>query len=101
MQVIDSPWAHSNNDDDAESKAKEKQDNGHQSENAKTAVEVAAEPEEDADDGFLEDMWSVYDGLKQSNDAPNGTVQSCYWTDGTTIVRKKINGVWQYKCDHE
>ena len=36
-----------------------------------------------------------------SDDAGEGSVQSCYWTDGMVIVRTKINGKWEYSCEDE
>ena len=50
---------------------------------------------------FYAEMWDVYDGYDQPNNAREGSVQSCYWTDGMVIVRTKINGKWEYRCEDE
>ena len=28
------------------------------------------------------DLWLMFDGLEQPDDAPVGSSQSCYWTEG-------------------
>lgn len=51
---------------------------------------------------IYEGMWSTLDGFLQSDDAPVGTRQSCYWTDGITIIReKKADGKWAYVAKDE
>ena len=62
--------------------------------------ETGGESQADPSD-FYEDMWDVYDGYDQPNNAREGSVQSCYWTAGMVIVRTKVNGKWQYRCEDE
>lgn len=60
-----------------------------------------AEDEEESADEFWRCMWVDYDMLKQDDGAPDGTMQQCYWTDGTIIVREKFSGIWKYSCEEE
>ena len=67
-------------------------------------ADVADEDEEDEEkgDNFLESMWDIYDGQGQPNNAPVGTYQSCYWTDGISICRvKQDDGSWVYRSDSD
>ena len=43
------------------------------------------------------DLWLMFDGLEQPDDAPVGSSQSCYWTEGMMICRtKNAEGKWEY-----
>jgi hypothetical protein len=46
-------------------------------------------------------MWDDYSGGMHDDDAPEGSYQTCYWTDGTLIERTKVNGVWKYDTTTE
>ena len=59
------------------------------------------EGEEEDDGDILEDMWESCDGLGQPDDAPEGSYQECYWTDGMLLCRKKLNGIWKYSTCKE
>ena len=39
--------------------------------------------------------------LPDASQVPDGTAQSVYWIDGSTIVRVNHNGVWGYRVDDE
>jgi hypothetical protein len=65
---------------------------------AKSAAELA--DEEPLDQSVWESVWD-HDSPDQPEDAPDGTYQRCYWTDGMIICREKTNGVWRYWCVEE
>lgn len=59
-----------------------------------------AAPQEE-DDGlspteWLQSMWVACDVEGQTDDAPEGTRQSCYWTENTFFERVKVKGTWKY-----
>ena len=65
-------------------------------EEANVANDVLPDPERSDDDDVYESMWSSYDGIGQRDDAPEGSTQTCYWTDGMMLERTKVNGKWEY-----
>jgi len=58
------------------------------------------EPEEEPGE-FYANMWDDYGGDAHDDDAPDGTYQHVYWTDGLLIERTKYNGVWKYNTSSE
>ena len=64
-------------------------------------MEASAESDcgEDGDQNFYASLWGGFDGAGQTNDAPAGTYQSCYWTDGMCICMvKQSDGAWKYSA---
>ena len=63
-----------------------------------TETETETEPEGDWLDQSLEMEFDDISPGQDFNpdDAPDGSFQSAYWTDGMTIYRKKFNGKWVY-----
>ena len=54
-------------------------------------------------EALWERLFSEYGGasLPDASQVPDGTAQSVYWVDGSTIVRVNRNGVWGYRVDDE
>lgn len=63
--------------------------------------EEEADEGEGDDDFFLEDMFYNCGGDQYNDEAPDGSRQSVYWTDGTLIVRTKWSAVWNYCLEDE
>lgn len=56
----------------------------------------------ECDDNYIEDFFNdLSNPLEHPDDAPNGSYQEVYWSDGVLILRRKERGVWIYSLTTE
>lgn len=55
----------------------------------------------DEDHGFFEGVFKACSGPDNADDAPDGTCQTAYWTDGQVVARHKRNGKWRYSVSDD
>ena len=68
-------------------------------ETSQPETETETEPEGDWLEMAFDDISPGQDF--NPDDAPDGSCQSAYWTDGMTIYRRKFNGKWVYSSDDD
>ena len=46
-------------------------------------------------------IFEDFSGGMEDYDAPEGAIQSTYWSDGVTVVREKKSGKWVYSTEDD
>ena len=57
--------------------------------------------EEGDSDQIMKRIFEDFSGGMEDYDAPEGAIQSTYWSDGVTVVREKKSGKWVYSTEDD